>query len=239
MIRSSHALALAALVGASSVLVGPPTTAHAAPPPAIVAEGVTLELFEQELSPHGTWIVLEGYGRVWRPAARLVGTGFVPYSTGGHWVYTEDGWEFDSDWDWGWAPFHYGRWVRDVHHGWVWVPGYVWAPAWVEWRVSDRYIGWVPAPPPRARVIHTHWTFVEARYFTTARVHVHAIAPRYVSWVYARTTPHEVHVVRRGVRWYSGPSVTFVSRACGTVIRPIPRRPAVPVRVRVRAGGRV
>jgi len=31
--------------------------------------------------------------------------------------------------------------------GWVWVPGYEWAPAWVSWRYGDEYVGWAPLPP--------------------------------------------------------------------------------------------
>ena len=31
--------------------------------------------------------------------------------------------------------------------GWVWVPGYTWAPAWVSWRYGDGYAGWAPLPP--------------------------------------------------------------------------------------------
>jgi hypothetical protein len=31
--------------------------------------------------------------------------------------------------------------------GWVWVPGYTWAPAWVSWREGDDDVGWAPLPP--------------------------------------------------------------------------------------------
>jgi len=27
-----------------------------------------------------------------------------------------------SDYNWGWAPFHYGRWAYDPFYGWMWVP---------------------------------------------------------------------------------------------------------------------
>src|SRR5262249_23599259 len=45
------------------------------------------------------------------------------------------------------AVFHYGRWIFDASHGWVWVPGKEWAPAWVSWRDGSGYIGWAPLPP--------------------------------------------------------------------------------------------
>jgi hypothetical protein len=69
-----------------------------------------------------------------------------PYCDQGHWVYTADGWFWESDYPWGDIVFHYGRWYRDSR-GWIWVPGYDWAPAWVCWRRAEGYCGWAPLPP--------------------------------------------------------------------------------------------
>jgi Family of unknown function (DUF6600) len=193
---------------------------------------VTLQTFVDELSPAGTWLVIEPYGRVWRPSVAVVGPGFVPYTSRGHWVYTEDGWEFDSDFGWGWAPFHYGRWFRDPTHGWVWAPALVWAPAWVEWRHGTTHVGWVPAAPLGVRVIHTHWTFVETRYFLHPRVAVYAVRPAEVWRVYPRTVA--LTSVRGAVMWRTGPSVTVISRATHVTVRPLPRRSRVPARVHPR-----
>jgi hypothetical protein len=52
-----------------------------------------------------------------------------------------------SDYTWGDIPFHYGRWFFDPELGWVWVPGYVWGPAWVAWRAGAGNVGWLPLPP--------------------------------------------------------------------------------------------
>jgi hypothetical protein len=52
-----------------------------------------------------------------------------------------------SDEPWGWATYHYGRWANVDGTGWVWVPGYQWAPAWVSWRYGGGYAGWAPLPP--------------------------------------------------------------------------------------------
>src|SRR5690606_38177529 len=38
-------------------------------------------------------------------------------------------------------------WALIAGHGWVWVPGDEWAPAWVSWRESGDTIGWAPLPP--------------------------------------------------------------------------------------------
>jgi hypothetical protein len=75
--------------------------------------------------------------------------GWRPYFNGGHWDYTDDGWYWRSDYTWGEYAFHYGRWMRDVRLGWVWTPGYEWAPAWVCWRNAEAegFCGWAPLPP--------------------------------------------------------------------------------------------
>jgi hypothetical protein len=72
--------------------------------------------------------------------------GWSPYGDGGHWVYTDCGWYWDSDYAWG-TTFHYGRWFRSPQFGWCWYPDTVWAPSWVMWRSSDDYCGWAPLPP--------------------------------------------------------------------------------------------
>ena len=87
-----------------------------------------------------------GYGLCWRPSVEAGDPFWRPYCDHGHWVYTDDGWTWQSDYPWGNIAFHYGRWYRDSL-GWVWVPGYNWAPAWVCWRQTDGYCGWAPLPP--------------------------------------------------------------------------------------------
>ena len=66
---------------------------------------------------------------------------WAPYTRNGHWVYANVGWTWVSDEPWGWATYHYGRWVNLDGTGWCWVPGYTWAPAWVSWRYGGGYCG--------------------------------------------------------------------------------------------------
>ncbi|HEU0036677.1 MAG TPA: DUF6600 domain-containing protein [Kofleriaceae bacterium] len=99
------------------------------------------------LQPYGEWVEDPEYGRVWRPYATVVGVNFTPYETCGSWVYTEYGWTFACDWDWGWLPFHYGNWVWLDAGFWGWCPGYEWSPAWVDWRYGGGYVGWRPSGP--------------------------------------------------------------------------------------------
>jgi hypothetical protein len=113
------------------------------------ADPSALSDFHGALDPHGSWADDGKYGTVWVPSAKVVGSDFVPYRTGGHWVYGDD-YTWVSDYDWGWAPFHYGRWVSIDGRGWGWIPGRKYAPAWVSWRVGApgfAYVGWSPAVP--------------------------------------------------------------------------------------------
>jgi hypothetical protein len=103
----------------------------------------SVDYFYQPLSSYGRWTYRDGYGEVWLPTIQ---TGWRPYTTG-HWVYTDEGWAWVADEPWGWATFHYGRWYWDDQIGWAWVPGTVWAPAWVAWRSGNGYVGWAPLPP--------------------------------------------------------------------------------------------
>lgn len=132
------------------------------------------------LSPFGNWVNLDAYGYVWCP--RHMGYRWRPYSDG-HWVWTDYGWTWISDFDWGWMPFHYGRWGWDDDCGWFWAPGTVWGPAWVTWRSSDLYMGWAPIPPgiefragmdfdDMSRRIHGDaWVFVGGSHFLDRDIH--------------------------------------------------------------------
>lgn len=131
---------------------------------------VSFQSFYDILSPVGEWIQIskeevdedmgDGNGQsfssisgdeslvfIWRPSG--AGADWRPY-TNGSWVYTDRGWFWNSNEGWGWAVYHYGRWWHSAKLGWVWMPGYVWAPAWVTWRVADNHIGWC-ALSPRAK----------------------------------------------------------------------------------------
>jgi hypothetical protein len=105
--------------------------------------------FRSTLDPYGQWTDDPTYGTVWVPSADVVGSDFTPYATAGHWTY-DDEYTWVSDYDWGWAPFHYGRWVYSNPYGWGWIPGRTYAGAWVNWRYGYGdwgYVGWGPMAP--------------------------------------------------------------------------------------------
>ncbi len=103
------------------------------------------DVFYRSLNDYGDWIELGNYGYVFHPAVAS-SSNWRPY-TNGYWAYSDYGWTWISNEPFGWATFHYGRWMRARGIGWVWVPGEEWAPAWVSWRSSDDYVGWAPLPP--------------------------------------------------------------------------------------------
>ena len=106
-----------------------------------------LETFRPVLNGYGTWTDDATYGTVWVPNQNEVGANFSPYLTAGHWSYTNEGYYWNSDYSWGWAPFHYGRWVWTDVYGWSWIPGAAYSPAWVDWRYGGGYMGWGPMYP--------------------------------------------------------------------------------------------
>src|SRR5262245_51995766 len=109
------------------------------------AAKVSIDFFFDALGDEGEWVSLDPYGYVWVPTD--VPADWAPYQHG-HWAYTHRyGWTFVSDEPFAWAVYHYGRWGYDQDIGWYWVPGTVWAPAWVSWRRSHDVIGWAPLPP--------------------------------------------------------------------------------------------
>ncbi|MEO5717760.1 MAG: DUF6600 domain-containing protein, partial [Chthoniobacterales bacterium] len=102
--------------------------------------------FYRKLEPYGDWMETGDYGYVFQPRQATQAGNWRPY-TNGHWVYTDAGWTWISTEKFGWATYHYGRWVRLRSVGWVWVPGEQWAPAWVSWRKGGDFVGWAPLPP--------------------------------------------------------------------------------------------
>jgi len=103
--------------------------------------------FYHAMRPYGKWMSMPEHGWVWQPSVGVSVQGWRPYCHNGRWQWTDYGWYWRSDYPWGWAAFHYGRWLLSGTHGWVWAPDVTWGPAWVTWRSSDSHFGWAPLPP--------------------------------------------------------------------------------------------
>ena len=150
-------------------------------PPIVTAQSATDQVFYDELEPYGQWIDFPDYGYVWKPNVEV---DFRPYSTNGQWAYTTEGWTWVSEYSWGWAPFHYGRWFFDDYYGWLWLPGHQWAPAWVTWGQSGSYYGWAPIPP-RADINNgwrprdNDWCYVRAEHINQNHVNNYIVQNNY------------------------------------------------------------
>ncbi|HTE55920.1 MAG TPA: DUF6600 domain-containing protein [Kofleriaceae bacterium] len=210
--------------------------AYEADPGAPPQEDASVDTFYDSLRPYGRWVRSPSYGLIWVPSRSVVGAAFVPYSSNGQWQYTDVGWMFQSDWNWGWAPFHYGRWYRDTGYGWVWVPGSTWAPAWVDWRFGGDVVGWAPLAPRHHRTV---WTFANARDLNRRDIRRYVI--RNPGRYYRSTRPVRYRVRSGRSYWFSGPRGASFERAARFKVRPIrvrPPRAGIVARVRLQ-GGRV
>ena len=189
----------------------------------------SFQLFYDQLSPYGTWVMNRDYGYVWLPD---VDEGFSPYVTDGHWEYTDYGWTWVSDFVWGWAPFHYGRWLEDPYYGAMWVPDDEWGPAWVTWRRADGYFGWTPMAPGininltfgrDYYVPSERWVFVRDRDFCR-----HDINRYYMDQTNNYTIINRSTVIinvqednSRHFRYATGPDRNEVQQRTNIIIRPL------------------
>jgi len=151
---------------------------------AAAQESIDVDTFYDELAPYGQWVWHPRFGYVWLP--ETVSENWRPYTVG-RWTYTDEyGWYWDSYEPFAWAVYHYGRWGYDPDYGWFWVPGDTWAPAWVQWRYSDDYVGWAPIGPGRPGYaygvpvnydppIAESWVFVPPRYMTSRAISHYAL----------------------------------------------------------------
>ncbi len=115
----------------------------------------------EDLDANGRWATEADYGPVWYPTT-YVQADWVPYRYG-RWAYVAPwGYTWVDDAPWGFAPFHYGRWVQ-VGSRWGWTPGAyvarpVYAPALVGFYGGSGFsasfsvgrgpaVGWYPLAP--------------------------------------------------------------------------------------------
>jgi hypothetical protein len=136
----------------------------------------------EDLDRYGDWDRHPEYGALWYP--RQVAPGWAPYRYG-HWAYVSPwGYTWVDDAPWGFAPFHYGRWVS-WQGRWAWAPGQyvarpVYAPALVAWIGGPNVsvginigggpaVGWVPLSPrevyrPHYQVTNVYVTKINSPY---------------------------------------------------------------------------
>ena len=179
---------------------------------------VSFQIFYDELAPHGRWLLHPKYGDVWAPNVQGE---FTPYLTNGYWTVTQYGNTWVSNYDWGWATFHYGRWYFDEFEGWVWIPDTEWAPAWVVWRNGGGYYGWAAMSPGLNfsvsfnifnDVPSFYWCFVPQQYVWRPYVYRYC-APRHRNVYIVTNTTYVSHCRVNNItyNYYTGPSHTEIT----------------------------
>jgi hypothetical protein len=191
----------------------------------------------EDLDENGQWNSDPDYGTVWYP--RNVAADWAPYRYG-HWVWVSPwGWTWVDDASWGFAPFHYGRWV--VARGrWGWVPSPprpayvtreyvrpVYAPALVAWVGGGAAVGvgvaWFPLGP---RDVYTPSYHVSERYVERVNVSNTRIVNRtqvtnVYNTVYVNKTVNVTNITYQNQR--ANNSVTATSQASFTTAQPVGR----------------
>ncbi|MEO6030337.1 MAG: DUF6600 domain-containing protein [Burkholderiaceae bacterium] len=202
----------------------------------------------QDLERYGNWEQSVEYGAVWTPHG--VPAGWAPYSAG-HWAWVSPwGWTWVDDAAWGYAPFHYGRWLH-LRSRWYWSPGVrvarpVYAPALVAWVGGPRVnvsisvgggrgpaVGWFPLAP---REVYVPSYRVSPRYVRSINItHVTNVTnittvinnPRAPRDFVNRRIPHAVTVVPAAVVTGHRPVAPAAAQLRGTpAVRDLVSRPA-------------
>jgi hypothetical protein len=137
----------------------------------------------EDLDRHGRWEQDSELGPVWIPLN--VAVDWAPYTVG-RWVWVSPwGWTWVDQAPWGFAPFHYGRWVQRYNR-WCWTPGSyvarpVYAPALVTWS----------APPP----VYRPGVSISLNIFGGSGVRWSPLAPREPYRPAYISSPRHIHEV--------------------------------------------
>ena len=166
--------------------------------------------FYEDLANYGQWIEDAQYGFVWSPD---VDGSFRPYYTNGHWIMTNYGNTWVSDYPWGWACFHYGRWTYDGYYGWLWIPGNNWGPAWVAWRYGEGFYGWAPLDPTfefgnayrEYGCPSDWWVFIPPKYMYSGNYYRYWNGPRNNAHLVHNTTFANNTYVHNDITYVTGP----------------------------------
>jgi hypothetical protein len=171
-----------------------------------------------DLDSSGDWQPAMGYGTVWFPH---VAAGWAPYHEG-HWAWVDPwGWTWVDDAPWGYAPFHYGRWVS-VGGRWGWIPGPrevapVYAPALVVFIGGGPAgfggnVGWFPLGP---REVYVPSYRVSRGYFSSINVSNTTVTTTNITNVYNTT------IIRNET---SITNVTYANRNVAGAVTAVPQR---------------
>jgi hypothetical protein len=186
-----------------------------------------------DLDDNGDWRDDPAYGHVWFP--NRVEGGWAPYHNG-HWAWISPwGWTWVDDASWGYAPFHYGRWVS-VGGRWGWIAGPVavepvYAPALVVFVGGapggfGGNVAWFPLGPREVFVpsYHVSEAYVNQVNVSSTTVNITQVTTVYRTTIVNNTTNiTNVTYVNRGVQG----AVTVVPQQAFTSAQPVAKAAVV------------
>jgi hypothetical protein len=172
----------------------------------------------EDLDDNGDWRPDSSYGNVWYPH---VAAGWAPYRDG-HWAWIDPwGWTWVDDEPWGYAPFHYGRWMS-IQGRWGWLPGPVavapvYAPALVVFVGGGGVgfggnVGWFPLGP---REVYVPSYRVSRGYVNRVNISNTTVNTTTVTNVYNTTIVHNNTTIN---------NVTYVNRNVQGAVTAVPQR---------------
>jgi hypothetical protein len=172
----------------------------------------------EDLDDYGDWRDDSNYGHVWFP--NRVYAGWAPYREG-HWAWISPwGWTWVDDSPWGYAPFHYGRWVT-LGGRWGWVPGPmevepVYAPALVVFLGGGggfgNNVGWFPLGP---REVYVPSYNVSRGYVNRVNISSTTVTNTTITNVYNTTIVNKTTNIT---------NVTYVNRNVAGAVTAVPQR---------------
>src|SRR5271154_7355645 len=174
-----------------------------------------------DLDDYGDWRDDPSYGHVWFPSQ--VAVGWAPYHAG-HWDWIFPwGWTWVDDFSWGYAPFHYGRWVS-VGGRWGWVGGpvavrAVYAPALVVFVGGGGVgvgfggnVGWFPLGP---REVYVPTYRVSRGYMNQVNVSNTTVNITTITNVYNTTIIHNTTTIT---------NITYANRNVAGAVMVVPQQ---------------
>ena len=163
----------------------------------------------EDLDGQGSWTATPDYGYAWFPAG--LEPGWAPYQSG-YWAYVSPwGYTWVDQRPWGFAPFHYGRWIWSGR-AWGWVPAPppavgavyvrpVYAPALVAWVGAGAAIAWFALGPREVYVpsYPVSRTYVDAINVSNTTVNTTIVNNVYNTTIVNKTVVNNITYVNRTV----------------------------------------
>lgn len=156
-------------------------------------------------------------------------TTYVPF-TNGQWVNSDAGWNFKAPTDYEETTSHYGRWNYSPALGWVWLPGRVYSPAWVDWKEDENNIAWAPLPPSSYLVNNAitvpvisddNYIVVEKKDFVQPEIYKYMYKENKNKIMIKEMRRSDGVIVRNNITYNVGPDITMIRKITNMPLEPV------------------